>query len=93
MGFSSWPIQFNTGTRSNLTHYNQYGGFNLTAERLALIDGDQDVWLDVCYHSHLAPDRYPVVPGSEKRAVEKYLITGVGYYWDSAGILDVEAEP
>ena len=77
----------------NLTHYNQYGGFNLTAERLALIDGDQDVWLDVCYHSHLAGDRYPAVPVGKKGAVDEYLITGAGHHWDSYGILDVEAEP
>ena len=88
------PGQYNSvsGNGPNLTHYNQYGGFNLTAERLALIDGDQDVWLDVCYHSHLAPDRYPVVRADEKGAIDEYLIAGAGHHWDSAGILDVEAE-
>ncbi|KAI4159125.1 MAG: hypothetical protein L6R39_000424, partial [Caloplaca ligustica] len=30
----------------DLSSYNRYGGFNISAPRLALIDGDIDVWLD-----------------------------------------------
>lgn len=71
-----------------LHYYNKYGGWNIKAENLALIDGSTDVWLDLCYHSDLAPsprissDKYP-----------SYLIAGAGHHWDSYGILDVEAEP
>jgi hypothetical protein len=42
----------------DLEAYNQYGGFNISADRLAFIDGNIDVWKDVCYHSDLAPARY-----------------------------------
>ncbi|KAI4247810.1 MAG: hypothetical protein LQ352_006090 [Teloschistes flavicans] len=71
----------------NLTYYNNYGGGNITADRLALIDGNIDVWLDVCYHSNDAPPRYSTDLHPE------YLIAGAGHHWDSYGIKDVEAEP
>ena len=73
----------------SLHYYNKYGGWNLQAENLALIDGNTDVWLDLCYHSTLAStsprissDKYP-----------SYLIAGAGHHWDSYGIKDVAAEP
>ncbi|KAI0129489.1 extracelular serine carboxypeptidase-like protein [Xylariales sp. AK1849] len=68
--------------------YNAFGGYNFEADRLAFIDGDQDVWLDLCYHSNFAPAR------TESTDLHpQYLITGAGHHWDSYGILDVEAEP
>ena len=70
-----------------LDHYNQYGDLNFTADRLAFIDGNTDVWLDVCYHSNDAPARYSTDLNPE------YLIAGAGHHWDSYGILDVAAEP
>jgi len=78
----------------DLHYYNKYGGWNLQAENLALIDGNTDVWLDLCYHSTLAStsssssslrissDKYP-----------SYLIAGAGHHWDSYGIKNVAAEP
>ena len=71
----------------DLSYYNRYGDFNISADRLALIDGNIDVWLDVCYHSNDAPPRYSTDLHPE------YLIAGAGHHWDSYGILDVEAEP
>jgi hypothetical protein len=68
----------------NLTWYNHYGNLNLTAPRLALIDGNTDVWKDVCYHSDDGPQRY---------GPDQYLIAGGGHHWDSYGILDIDAEP
>jgi hypothetical protein len=71
-----------------LDYYNKYGGWNLQAPNLALVDGNTDVWLDLCYHSNLAPqprissDKYP-----------SYLIAGAGHHWDSYGIKNVSAEP
>jgi hypothetical protein len=52
-------------------------------------DGSQgtDVWLDLCYHSQLAPPRY------SSDLQPEYLIPGGGHHWDSAGILDIAAEP
>ncbi|TGJ79842.1 hypothetical protein E0Z10_g8926 [Xylaria hypoxylon] len=68
--------------------YNSFGDFNFTAERLAFIDGDQDVWNGLCYHSPLAPARRQT-----SDLHPELLITGAGHHWDSAGILNVEAEP
>ncbi|KAI0535231.1 extracelular serine carboxypeptidase-like protein [Xylaria digitata] len=72
----------------NLDVYNSFGSFNFTAERLAFIDGDQDVWNGLCYHSPMAPARRQT---SDLRP--ELLITGAGHHWDSSGILNVEAEP
>ncbi|KAF2857234.1 hypothetical protein K470DRAFT_223779 [Piedraia hortae CBS 480.64] len=65
---------------------------DIVADRLARIDGDQDPWLDLCYYSHNAPERYTY---SEEDAImhPHMLITGGGHHWDSHGILNVEAEP
>ncbi|KAF2029869.1 hypothetical protein EK21DRAFT_66939 [Setomelanomma holmii] len=73
-----------------LHYYNKYGGGNIQAPNLALIDGSTDVWLDLCFHSELklkggfeiSSDTYP-----------SYLIAGAGHHWDSYGILNVSAEP
>ncbi|KIW82846.1 hypothetical protein Z517_02089 [Fonsecaea pedrosoi CBS 271.37] len=68
----------------NLTWYNNYGDFNISAPRLALIDGGSDVWRDVCYHGRNASIRY---------GPNQMLITGGGHHWDSSGILNISAEP
>ena len=82
------PGKYNTiPSTPDLTYYNRYGDFNISADRLALIDGNIDPWLDVCYHSNDAPPRYSTDLHPE------YLIAGAGHHWDSYGILDVEAEP
>ncbi|TRX91921.1 hypothetical protein FHL15_007240 [Xylaria flabelliformis] len=72
----------------NLDVYNSFGDFNFTADRLAFIDGDQDVWNGLCYHSPLAPARRQT-----SDLHPELFITGAGHHWDSSGILDVEAEP
>lgn len=72
----------------NLSAYKTFGDFRLSADRLAFIDGDQDVWNGLCYHSPLAPARTET---SDLRP--ELLITGAGHHWDSTGILNVEAEP
>ncbi|KAG7001373.1 extracellular serine carboxypeptidase [Physcia stellaris] len=71
----------------NLEYYDVYGGFNFSADRLAFIDGNIDVWLDVCYHCNDAPPRYSTDLHPE------YLIAGAGHHWDSYGIRNVGAEP
>lgn len=71
---------------------NKYGGYNVSAPRLAHIDGNQDVWLDLCYHSNDAPPR-TTSNAEEAYLHPQYLITGGGHHWDSYGIKDVEAEP
>lgn len=76
----------------DLDAYNKFGGNSVIADRLAHIDGEQDVWLPLCYHADSAPKRFT------RNATDAYLhpqllITGGGHHWDSYGILDVEAEP
>jgi hypothetical protein len=75
---------YNIPPSPDLSYYQKYGDFNLSAPRLALIDGDVDVWKDLCYHSEEAPLRY---------GENQLLIPGGGHHWDSYGILDVDAEP
>ncbi|CAA9965462.1 extracelular serine carboxypeptidase [Pyrenophora teres f. maculata] len=81
--------QFNSVPATpSLHYYNKYGGWDLHAENLALIDGNTDVWLDLCYHSNFA--------SSPRISIDKfpsYLIAGAGHHWDSYGIKDVAAEP
>jgi hypothetical protein len=72
----------------DLDRINDYGGYDVVADRLAHIDGGVDVWLDICYHSHFAPS-----PRVSTDLRPEYLIAGGGHHWDSAGILDVAAEP
>ncbi|CAK4017316.1 serine protease EDA2 [Lecanosticta acicola] len=71
---------------------NKYGGYDVSAPRLAYIDGDQDVWLDLGYHSHDAPER--VTASAEEAYLHpQLLIPGAGHGWDSYGIQNVSAEP
>ncbi|KAL5115030.1 hypothetical protein ACEQ8H_007071 [Pleosporales sp. CAS-2024a] len=72
-----------------LEYYNRYGGWNIQAPNLALIDGSSDVWLDLCYHSNLAPQPRRISSDMHPR----YLIAGGGHHWDSYGIRNVSAEP
>lgn len=72
----------------NLSAYKSFGDFKLSADRLAFIDGDQDVWNGLCYHSPLAPARTET---SDLRP--ELLITGAGHHWDSTGIQSIDAEP
>ncbi|KAH8167179.1 hypothetical protein CIB48_g1093 [Xylaria polymorpha] len=81
--------EYNKIPRSpDLAFYNSFGDFNFTADRLAFIDGDQDVWNGLCYHSPLAPARRQT-----SDLHPELFITGAGHHWDSSGILNVEAEP
>ena len=68
-----------------LWRVNKYGGYKVWQDRLARIDGDQDVWLDICYHSNLGPLRYSTSP-REEDLHPQLLITGGGHHWDSYGL-------
>lgn len=67
--------------------WNAYGGYNLSVDRLAFIDGHHDPWLGGCYHSNTAPARY-----SSDLHPEHLIVSG-GHHWDSYGQLDVAGEP
>ena len=74
---------------------NKYGGYNVSQKRLAHIDGDNDVWLDVCYHSNNEPLRY--TPNYDDAYDHpQLLINGGGHHWDSnglGGLKQVSQEP
>ncbi|KAL8748066.1 MAG: hypothetical protein Q9190_000151 [Brigantiaea leucoxantha] len=67
----------------DLSYYNNYGDLNFSADRLAFIDGNQDVWNDLCYHSTNASRRY------SSDLHPEYLIADGGHHWDSYGIRNV----
>lgn len=70
---------------------NRYGGLNIAAPNLALIDGEADVWVDLTYHSH---DNPGIRISSDENP--SYLIAGAGHHWDSSprtGVKSVEDEP
>jgi Serine carboxypeptidase S28 len=71
----------------NEAYWNGYGGLNIRADRLALVDGSSDVWNELCYHSSKAPTRYSTDLHPE------YFINGAGHHWDSYGIKNISAEP
>ncbi|WPH03942.1 extracelular serine carboxypeptidase [Acrodontium crateriforme] len=79
-------------SRPQLETQNKYGGFSVIQKRLAHIDGDQDVWNDICYHSTRAPKRRT---SSAKESVDhpELLITGAGHHWDSYGYGALEDQP
>ncbi|KAK3070034.1 hypothetical protein LTR53_011154 [Teratosphaeriaceae sp. CCFEE 6253] len=93
-----WTWSFQPGNYSSipatpdLYQINKYGGYNVSAPRLAHIDGDQDVWLDACYHSNDAPRRY-TTSLEDATLHPQLLISGAGHHWDSYGIGNVSAEP
>jgi hypothetical protein len=77
------PGQYNKIPSSpEIWRINKYGGFNVKQKRLAHIDGDNDVWLDICYHSNLAPLRYSTSL-QEEQDHPQLLINGAGHHWDS----------
>ena len=76
-------------TGPNVTAYDEYGGFNISAPRLAFIDGSSDVWNELCYHGTNATAAHNNLRYGENQL----LINGAGHHWDSAGILNITAEP
>ncbi|KAG0144050.1 hypothetical protein CROQUDRAFT_660484 [Cronartium quercuum f. sp. fusiforme G11] len=66
----------------NVSMINQYGDFDLTATRLAYIDGSYDPWLYATPHS---PTRKQIGKGKEH-----WLIKGGVHHWDENGAGDAE---
>ncbi|KAK7182016.1 hypothetical protein DPSP01_006247 [Paraphaeosphaeria sporulosa] len=78
-------------SRPDTNVINRYGGLHISAPRLALIDGEADVWVDLTYHSH---EKKAIVVSSAEHP--SYLIAGAGHHWDSSprtGIKSVADEP
>jgi len=75
----------------DVARWNAYGGLNFSADRLAFIDGNHDVWLDGCYHAN-GVDR-PLLESSTLHP--EYLIVSGGHHWDSTAntYAGIAAEP
>ncbi|KAG6818369.1 hypothetical protein H0H93_005520 [Arthromyces matolae] len=72
----------------NITAVNDLGDFDLAADRLAFIDGEQDPWRPDTPHSQFyANDR----PDTILRPFK--LIPGAVHHWDEWGLADPKAEP
>jgi hypothetical protein len=81
-----------------------YGGYDLAADRLALVDGSEySPRLDDPAPTDLTQGIDPWLdicvhskyakPRESTDLRPAYLIAGAGHHWDSYGILDVNAEP
>ncbi|KAF8505248.1 serine carboxypeptidase S28-domain-containing protein [Hysterangium stoloniferum] len=71
----------------NVTAVNALGDFDITAHRLALIDGEQDPWRPACPHSDYAVDRNDTTSRPFK------VIPGGVHHWDENGLADPSKEP
>lgn len=100
------PGKYNTIPKSpDLSQYTKYGGFNIQADRLALIDGSKHFRTPPIPFQKLSPntgvdpwlDLCYHAEGTPLRVSSdlhpEYLIAGAGHHWDSYGILDIAAEP
>ncbi|KAI0757595.1 peptidase S28 [Daedaleopsis nitida] len=68
---------------------NKLGGYNIAADRLAIIDGEADPWRGDCPHS---PDpRAHPRPDTTLRPFK--LIPSAVHHWDENGLADFGAEP
>ncbi|CEJ91941.1 hypothetical protein VHEMI07623 [[Torrubiella] hemipterigena] len=79
-------------SKPDISQWNDYGGYSVEADRLAHIDGEQDVWVNVCYHSPHAPKRR-TTNARDAFLNPHYLITGAGHHWDSYALPNLEDEP
>ncbi|KAL9106361.1 MAG: hypothetical protein Q9227_008630 [Pyrenula ochraceoflavens] len=75
---------FNITTPPNVAEINQYGGFGITAPRLAIIGGQTDPWRPATPLADDAPTR----TGSETEPV--VLIEGAVHHWDENGVFPNE---
>ncbi|KAI0742186.1 peptidase S28 [Irpex lacteus] len=71
----------------NITVVNELGGFDLTADKLAFIDGEVDPWRPATPHSDYANDR----PDTLARPFK--VIPGGVHHWDENGLRKREDEP
>lgn len=78
---------FDLQTMPNITEINQWGSFNISASRLAFIDGSHDPWIFATAHSPSAPLRQST---SER---PYYLIPAGVHHSDEYGSPATEGEP
>ena len=75
---------FNITEPADTDAINKYGGFNISYDRLAFMDGEQDPWRPATVHSPLANNRTSTTQ-------EPYiLIAGAVHHWDENGLFPNE---
>lgn len=76
---------FNVTGEPDLASINQYGGFDLSYDRLAFIDGEQDPWRPATPHAKSAKGR--------KSTTQQpfLLIKGGVHHWDENGVAEESA--
>ncbi|OBZ72031.1 putative serine protease EDA2 [Grifola frondosa] len=78
---------FQVPPQPNITAVNALGGYNIAADRLAIIDGQADPWRGDTPHSPEAKNRTDTIIRPFK------LIPGAVHHWDENGLADPSAEP
>lgn len=73
-----------------VSRINQYGGYNITGNRLAFVDGEQDPWRWAGPH---APHRGRPHVNSSLPEMPYLLIPGAGHHWDMNGVFRNETLP
>ncbi|KAL8688605.1 MAG: hypothetical protein Q9218_005525 [Villophora microphyllina] len=78
---------FNITTPPDTDAINKYGGWNISYDRLAIVDGEQDPWRGASPHSLQAPDG-----GNRTSTTERpfLLIEGAVHHWDENGLFPNE---
>ncbi|KAL9577769.1 MAG: hypothetical protein Q9212_006153 [Teloschistes hypoglaucus] len=72
---------FNITTPPDVEAINKYGGYNISYDRLAIIDGEEDPWREASPHSTVAPN--PNRTSTTERPF--LLIEGAVHHWDENG--------
>ncbi|OCH94429.1 peptidase S28 [Obba rivulosa] len=78
---------FQVPATPNITDVNKYGGYNIAADRLAIIDGQWDPWRGDCPHSPAAKPR----PDTTIRPFK--LLSEAIHHYDENGLSNHTAEP
>ncbi|KAG9236991.1 putative serine protease K12H4.7 [Amylocarpus encephaloides] len=75
---------FNISTPANVTAINQYGGFNISYPRFAIVDGEQDPWRPACPSA--SPFNSTAVNRTSTVSEPFMLIEGAVHHWDENGL-------
>lgn len=71
---------FNITTPANVSIINAYGGYDISYDRLAFVDGQADPWIGATVHAVAAP------PRANTTKSPSIVIPGAIHHWDENGI-------
>lgn len=78
---------FTVPAQPNITDVNRFGGYNIAADQLAIIDGQVDPWRPCTAHAYEAPPRLDTITRPFK------LIPNAVHHWDENGLANISLEP